>query len=102
MPEKIKPAFDYRVSANHVASRVCAAGFTSRTHDWLANRASAARRDGEDADLGISNRASDVASNFHRGFLTLTLLLHGLLAGIAVWEVRAAGVPEFVGVFVRC
>nr|CAB3267079.1 transmembrane protein 237 [Phallusia mammillata] len=66
-------------------------GFTSHTKDWLQTRQlNAAKNAQEGGEQLAVTKSSDVALSFHRGFLFFTLLIHGILAGLAVWEVVVA------------
>ncbi|XP_076822799.1 transmembrane protein 237-like isoform X1 [Clavelina lepadiformis] len=67
-------------------------GFKSHSNEWLENRQNTAAKNLNDQnrDPLIINDASQVALSFHRGFMLFTLILHGLLAGFAVWEVVVA------------
>nr|XP_002130665.1 transmembrane protein 237 isoform X1 [Ciona intestinalis] len=65
-------------------------GFKSHTDDWLASRMNKANQRSDTEDASHVTGSEEVALSFHRAFLFLTFLLHGLLAGLTVMQMSIA------------
>ncbi|XP_018669089.2 transmembrane protein 237 isoform X2 [Ciona intestinalis] len=65
-------------------------GFKSHTDDWLASRMNKANQRSDTDDASHVTGSEEVALSFHRAFLFVTFLLHGLLAGLTVMQMSIA------------